>query len=266
MIKKNGFLSSDMESWKAKHKSDNKKIFQLCEEINEISHETMLSMKVTPSDPAEIISACSLVRAMSNFQSIVILCELGLINEAKIILRCLVEAMFLMKAIAKDHDFSSKILDQNLLDDLKTARKVKIIIERKIINTTQCPTLKEVNQKISDLKKLIKDKGITKMQKINLANAAGLTDYYDTIYHILSGIVHINPKDLGQYLDLDKQGNVKEIKWGPDIDGTKEVLFAALELMVGVLESIASLFKLKFGNRWDKPYEEYKSFGELLSK
>ena len=260
MIEKNGFLSSDIEAWKIKHRSDNKQLFQLCEILNEFSHDTMLSLNVSNDDLTEILSACSFVRAMSNFQSIVILCELGLINEAKIILRCLVEAMFLMVAIAKDHDFSLKIVNQDLLEQQRTSK----VLKKNILNGVHKldkPTLEEVDKRISELKKQIKDNGVKLIYKSDIARAAGLSSFYDTIYHILSGTVHINPSDLEQYLDLTPERNVKEIKWGPDVDEIEDVLFSAIESMIFVLQSIAHVFKVEYGVKWDALHNEYKTLG-----
>ena len=76
------------------------------------------------------------------------------------------------------------------------------------------------------------------MFKSDLAEAAELSSYYDTIYHLLSGSIHINPRDLEQYLELNTDCEISEIKWGPDVDDIEVVLFSAVETMIFSIQGL----------------------------
>lgn len=258
-----GFLSKDIEKYKENHRKKNKRIFQLCETLNRYSHSIMWKIKVTNEYLPKILSACAYVRVMSNFQSIIILAEYGLINEAKIILRSLVEGMVLMVAITKEKEYSQKIVEQDILEREKTCKAIRRNIITGIHKLKE-PTLDEIEKQIEELKIEIKEKGIKKIYKRDLSIAAGLESYYDTIYHLLSGTVHINPRDLEQYLDLTEERKIREIKWGPEIEEIEDILLSAMEIMVSVLESISNMFEIKLEEEWPSIYAEYKAFGTMV--
>ena len=257
-----GFLSKDIGKYKKEHKRKNERIFQLCETLNKYAHAIMWKIKVTNEYLPEILSACAYVRVMSNFQSIIILAEYGLINEAKIILRSLVEGMFLMIAITKDKEYSQKIVEQDILEREKTYKAIRRNIIAGI-HKLEKPTLDEIEEKIETLKLEIEKKNIKKINKRDLSIAAGLESYYDTIYHLLSGIVHINPRDLEQYLDLTEDRKIREIKWGPDIEEIEDILFSAVETMVFVLQSISNMFEIPLDGEWQSINEEYTAFENM---
>ena len=264
-MENSGYLSKDISNNKEHHRKKNEEIFNLCEELNQYSHSTMWKMKVSNEYLPEILSACAYVRVLSNFQSIVVLSEYGLLNEAKIILRSLVEGMFLMVAITKNKDFSTKIVEQDTLEREHTCKAIRRNIIAGIFKSGK-PTIDEIEQQIKDIKKETEEKNIKKINKRDLSIAADLENYYDTVYHLLSGTVHINPRDLEQYLDLTEERKIKEIKWGPEEEEIEDILFTAVETMVFVLESISNMFDIKLNGNWKEIYSKYRALGENVVK
>lgn len=260
-MENSGFLSDGIEKYKKDLRDKNESIFLLCEDLNQYAHYTMWKLKVSKEYLPEILSACSYVRAMSLFQSVIILAGYGLINEAKILLRSLVEAMFLMVSIEKNREYSSKIVEQELLEREKSCKAIRRNIISGIHKLDR-PTLKEIEEKIEELKDEIAEKKIKRINKRDLSKAAGLESYYDTIYHLLSGTVHINPGDLEQYLGLTEERNIKDIKWGPIEDELEDILFASIETMVLVMESISNMFEIEFDGKWESIHKTYKKLGE----
>lgn len=263
-MEKSGFLSKDISKYKEYHRKKNEEIFRLCEELNEYAHSTMWKMKITNEYLPEILSACVYVRVLSNFQSIIILTEYGLLNEAKIILRSFVEGMFIMVAIAKDKDYSRTILAQDTIERERAYKTIKRNIVAGIFKSGK-PSLDEVERKLEEIKKDIEEKNIKKIYKRDLSKAAGLESYYDTVYHLLSGYVHINPRDLESYLDITEDRKVKEIKWGPEEKEIENILFTAIEVLIRVLESISNMFKIEMDGNWDEIYKKYQQFGEKIT-
>lgn len=101
-IEKEGYLSKQITQWIEKHRKENSEWFELCEEINRFSHSTMFTMTIHNKYLPELIVASLYIRAMSNLQGIILLAERGMINEAKSLLRCLLECEFAVVAIDKD--------------------------------------------------------------------------------------------------------------------------------------------------------------------
>ena len=124
-MENSGYLSKDISKYKKYHRKKNEEIFHLCEELNEFAHSTMWKMKITNEYLPEILSACAYVRVLSNFQSIVILTEYGLLNEAKIVLRSFVEGMLMIVAITKDKNYSTMIVEQDTLERERAYKAIK---------------------------------------------------------------------------------------------------------------------------------------------
>ena len=260
-MENSGFLSEGIKKYKKALRDKNESIFLLCEELNQYAHLTMWKLKVSNEYLPEILSACSYVRAMSMFQSIIILSGYGLTNEAKILLRSLVETMFLMVSIEKNREYSSKIIEQEILEREKTCKAIRRNIIAGIHKLAR-PTLTEIEEKIQEIKDEIAKNKIKMITKRDLAKSADLESYYDTIYHLLSSTVHINPGDLEQYLELTEERKVKEIKWGPIEEEIDNILFASIETMVLVMESISNMFEIELDGEWESIHKAYKSFGE----
>ena len=86
-IEKEGYLSKQITQWIEKHRKENSEWFELCEEINRFSHSTMFTMTIHNKYLPKLIVASLYIRAMSNFQGIILLAERGMMNEAKSLLK-----------------------------------------------------------------------------------------------------------------------------------------------------------------------------------
>ena len=82
-IEKSGFLSGQISEWIEKHRNENSQWFKLCDDINQFSHDTMFKASIHNEYLPEIIAASLYVRAMSNFQGVILMAERGMINEKK---------------------------------------------------------------------------------------------------------------------------------------------------------------------------------------
>ena len=224
-IEKTGFLSKEISEWIKKHRKDNSEYFKLCEDINEFSHSTMHTITLYNKVLSELIVSSLFVRAMSNFQGSIIMAERGMINEAKSLLRCLLECQFAIGAIEKD----KTIAEQFVLEDLHQRKDyLKAHKRNEGAGIPQCegaPSPEEVDKLLQKIEKEIKEKKVKKFTKRDLAEKAGHVTTYDSAYKILSGSIHVNARDLEQYLEINKAREVKKILWGPDVKEIDFILF-----------------------------------------
>jgi hypothetical protein len=184
----------------------------------------------------------------------------GLTNEAKILLRSLVEDMFLITAISKNKGYSEKIVEQDIYTKLKSFKATKRNIDAGILKTDES-TLRKIEREIEEIKKKISKRNVKEINKRDIARAADLESYYDTIYHMLSSTVHINPRVLEQYLELTEEGKFKEIKWEVAEDEIEVVLFASVEIMISIFESISQVFKIDLKGNWESIHKAYLAIG-----
>jgi hypothetical protein len=216
----------------------------------------------------EIIVASLYVRAMSNFQGIILMAERGMINEAKSLLRCLLECMFAIVAIDKDKN----IVNQFVLDDLLQRKDYLKAYKRNkgegIPHHENAPSIEEIDNLLKDIESQIEKNNVKKFTKRDLAEKAGLVTTYDSAYKLLSGTIHVNARDLKQYLEINEVGEIKRILWGPDVQEIDFILFTSAESMLFVLTAISHVFSLSYAESWKSILENYnnldKEFNEQL--
>jgi hypothetical protein len=246
-----GYLSVEIDEWIEKHRKKALLWFELCESINKFSHSIMLSIEVHSKYLPELIPASLYVRSMSSFQGVIIMAERGMINEAKSLLRCLLECMFTIVAIHKDKNIAKKLVLGDLLQRKNYLKAYKRTKEGQITHESN-PSLEDIKRLEQDIENSIQKEKAIKLTVRDLAEKAGLATMYDTAYKLLSSTIHVDVRDLEQYLDLNKSNEIKNILWEPDIREIDFVLYAAAESMLYVLESISRIFTLQFDESWKK--------------
>ena len=162
----------------------------------------MLTMTIHNKDLTELIVASLYVRAMSNFQGTILMAERGMINEAKSLLRCLLECMFAVVAIDKDKN----VVNQFVLDDLLQRKDyLKAFTRTKgegMPHHEGTPSMEEIDNLLQNIENQIEKNNVKKFTKRDLAEKAELLTTYDTAYKLLSGTIHVNVRDLEQYLEI----------------------------------------------------------------
>ena len=265
-VNREGFLSEHITQWIEKHRNENSEWFLLCEDINRFSHSTMLTITIHNKYLPEIIGASLYIKAMSNFQGVILMAERGMINEANALLRCLLECEFAIVAVDKD----KKIVDQFVLEDQLQRRDYLKAYKRNkkagIAHPEDAPSLEEIDNLLQDIDNQIEKKNIKKLTKRDLAEKAGLLTIYDSAYKVLSGTIHVNARDLEQYLELNDDGEIKGFLWGPDVEEIYSILFTAAESMLFVLVGIAHIFSLSFDVTWERLQDKYNSLVNNLNE
>ena len=222
----------------------------------------MFTMTIHNKNLTEVIAASIYIRAMSNFQGSIILAERGMVNEAKSLLRCLLEGMFAIVAIDKDKEIVNQFILEDLLqrkDYLKAYRRNKCSGIPAEENT---PTSEELDKLLEDIESQIKENKVKKLSKRNLAEKAEMLTTYDSAYKLLSGTIHINARDLEQYLEINEAGEIKKLLWGPDVKEIDLILFTAAESILFVLIAISRIFNLTYKEPWQTLMETYNRLGK----
>ena len=262
-IKTDGYLSNQITYLIKKNWNKNTKWFNLCKEINRFLNTAMYKMIVHNKCKLEIMVALLYIRSMSNFQGVIIMAERGMVNEAKTLLRCLLECEFAVVAIDKD----KTIVDRLILDDrIQQLGKLKAI-KRNIENGVPLPkdtfSIDEIKTFIKDVKSEIKKSNIKKFTTRELAEIAGLITTYDSAYKDLSGTIHVNVRDLEQYLELNEKGEIKQLLSEQDVKEIGMILLGASEIILKILESISKIFSLSYDKTWDRILKEFNRLSSI---
>lgn len=249
-IEESGFLSDQISQWIKKHRAENSQVFDLCENINLFSHSLMLKMKVHIGNLPELLCAAYYVRAMSNFQGTVVTAERGMINEARILLRCLLECIFPVKAIETDNNYANTLTLQDFIVQKSYLKACKRFKSDGDSSCKEGLSSEKIDSMIADLEDQIKEHKVKKEQIRKIADKGGLTELYDTEYKLLSSAIHTGVRDLEQYLRINEDGMIEEIFWGPDVKDVGFILFSASEKMLLLLSVIFSIFSIEPDEKW----------------
>ena len=128
-IIKNGFLGSEYDGYSERIRNKYKDLFELAEEINRFCHTIYISLDgKVHFIHKEIIASTLYIKSMASYQSIIILIKRGLLKDAHIILRTMIENMYWLASISKYDNYYIKYILKDLCEEIK---KSEFILENR---------------------------------------------------------------------------------------------------------------------------------------
>ncbi len=240
-FKEEGFLSTAMVESSQQCREQYSEWFELCESINRFSLKLTSKVAYHPDNRQEWLTAALFLRIRSIFEAIIILTEHCMLSEAWILLRALMEALFTLSAVCTDKQVAEEYYQNHLKTRLKALKK----LGGQDTNSTKFQKV-DLNKLIEELQAKIKLKKAKDISIKYLASKAGLEDYYNTAYSVLSWTVHANVLDIaqthvvGQSDDYVESVHLSFQIENPDV----EKLFMSIsECMVIALQAVDKLFK-----------------------
>lgn len=178
-----GFLGEQIISISKEIEEENRYIFDLCYELNELAERTKFKFIIHTDNGQEVLGASLFVKILQGFQATLVLFRMGLGAEGKILTRVILESLFILKAICKDEKL---VEDFVLTDQAKQQRLLGLILEKS--NEDIFHGIKDIHdaEKFEKLKKENIEKGIRDISAQDWARKAELTSHYETAYRVLS--------------------------------------------------------------------------------
>jgi hypothetical protein len=254
-IDENGFLDPDAAAWITKHRKDHQKLCSVCEDINRLAQVHLHKLNIHSEDLQELLVALLFIRSLAAHQTSVLLIERGLVAEARIILRNLIEILFKLRAVSLDRDVARAYVYEDEIFRKKFINKFKLLSE----DVKQAQGNPQLQELLQTIKKNIETKDITERQTQWYAQKAGLSDYYNTVYSIFSASVHVNVRELQELLVVDDKGKITDILYGPEIaTGLDKLLLTGGETQCFILQDVSRIFGLKLDERIAELHERLK--------
>jgi hypothetical protein len=241
-FRENGFLNEEIFQTKNQIVAEHLPLFQLVYSLNKLAYKARDIINVHRNSPREIMFVCLLIRIHEGIEASAILLSLGLLNDAKVVLRSLVETYFHLKLVWKDDDY---IFEYVKYSEYKNEKKIV-----KEINA-RSPLFQEHLEGLSsdEVHRHARAKDDLKQYYITidkLAEKAGMKYWYDSIYYILSDIVHASSRAMECYLDLKDDKEFCGFVCGPRATGDfGMVVHLAADLLGHTLDSANKFFQLK---------------------
>ncbi len=214
-IKTQGFLSPDIDKYVAKHRAQHRDTFALADSLNGVAHAIIANTKIAnvdgEMDQTRVMVAMLLVRAVSNFQGSIILCERGLIVEARTLARSCFESAACLTAIAKHGETAIERMVENTIKGKK--KRANAIKGGSLAGYVDDDGLKNVQAYLDETV----DEGKRGFPIEEMANLGELGPLYIFYRQLSADAAHPNLEALERYYDETVRDGVQTLLWGPAI-------------------------------------------------
>lgn len=207
-------------------------------DVNQAMHSLLYLMRPHQLVAQEMLVAVLFVRAMTQYQSALLLAMNGLPFECRIILRSLIELIIYLRASHLNIRFAKAYT----LKHDRERRKLFKLVKRS-------PSLKhyademDIDDEISKINDSLKgDKEDIQLEEF--AKEAQMLPIYHTAYKVFNDTVHSGIGDLQIHLNGTTPDTVTEIRYGMSGDEINHILLVATELMLLCVEPISQRFSL----------------------
>ena len=238
-MKKNGFLSIEIQNTRIEIINNFKSFFDLAYELNKFCHE-IIELLPDKKDQRKYVYTLLFIRIIHTYNALIILAEHGLITQSRILLRSIVEAWYIINAICQEDSFLKDYLNNGIYNINKILKGADEVGLHSMQN-------KSIIELYDDIKQEVKNKKINDIRIYSLAEKAKLLDNYKILYTDLSRDVHSIITNLdSEYTIKDSNGNTKGIGYGPNQKYLKETLLFTLLTVLDTSEIISDVFEFNY--------------------
>jgi Family of unknown function (DUF5677) len=207
------------------------------DELNRFGVSLLRDRDIPRDDRQRLTIAILFIRAHKSFQAGVGLAELGLLSDARAVLRSAAEGAIALNALANDADFLDRMIEAHYLGQRKLAR---IVLQdpdyRAGYGPEQIGQMETTVREVAAYEKTIAPRTLQDIKWEQVAQTH-CRDLYQMIYRLLSGDgTHTNINAIQRHVSFDANQIISELKTGPDIDGLVETLMAACLVFIWAAE------------------------------
>lgn len=216
-IKADGFLSPELEKYRTGYLQRYFAAFQPCFEQSGQATQLLFSAEITEVLNHQLLAIALWQRSVRSCQAAIMLCERGMVPEARIQIRSAYEFLFYSVAAL----FSPDAMDDMIRDELIERRKMAEGLRK---------TAPDGHLNIADLSfldEIIKDAngpGKSKLSAFDAAQLAGMEYLYQTVYRGMSlDASHATIYSTNHFFQTDEEGNLAPV-FGPSDIGIEFTL------------------------------------------
>jgi len=267
-MEKEGFLAKALNDFHQEVRKKYPKHFDAAFDANRYAQQLQYKIEIKKNytddgvqiDTDHILAAILYSRTVSSYQAFLLVSQRGMAQQAKMLLRCMFETLFPLVSIQKNEGYAKRLIAADECDRLKTFNK---IIRLKYRQDPNDAILEEVKALAEISKRVIEENKLKKIGVADNAENAGLLDWYDTAYSLLSGTVHASIRSLQESLVLDSDDDIICLKNEPEIDELGHLYAIAIESILFAVIAIGEIFKIDIG---DFASKTHSIIGELIAE
>lgn len=203
--------------------------------VNRLAVANQHAIVIHTDSNVERYSAVLFARTITTTQASTLLLEMGLVSQARVLLRSAVETLFALAAIAKDANTVGKLVEGHAAEQKRAAKNAQLWQDGELKKIADAEAASGRLQ--SNL-----DSSATALSTFDLAQKAGLEDWYRTVYMVFSWSVHGAAVDLDRHVVVGEDGNVAEFRNEPEVDDQESSWMCAIEVLLKAVAALATIF------------------------
>lgn len=175
-----GFLSDFVYHHKNKVRDEYSQLFVECERRSDLSQAKLIEVTVSSSNVSLLSSYLFTERSIRSCQAAIRLCEIGLVQEAQVLVRTAYETLFHAAALLVRPDIFKRLESHEATEDAKQANAIKSTSPTDSLTEEQIGWLDEVIVNAEEHK--------NQQSAYESARIAGMLNVYATVYRGLSSL------------------------------------------------------------------------------
>lgn len=239
-LERKGFIGKAIEKWIAKIRSEHVVMFTLLDEISDYGQLTLFNLHPRNKLEQEIYISALYMRILATYQAMILTAERGMVAQAGILSRAMIESLFIMGAISKSLENVRDYVHSDF--STRKASFKKYWKHRRDIPEDYDPEKLRIMK--AELDSEIEEKGIKPIKVREWACRANLEYFYDTVYIVLSNHIHTNVRDLDRHFVMNDRGEIVEFNWGPDTKDLYYVVTSSCDCLIRAIICASSFFKI----------------------
>ena len=205
--------------------------------LNEQCMAAQYELAINADVPRELLGGALFLRTLASLQGAVILLEHGLPSQAKAVLRAALESLFALSAIEAKPELALPLANSQEANKRSLADKM--------LQWQGAELRASLSECVDEAK--LREVASNRTRDFNtaqLADAAGMMDWYRSIYALLSFPAHATVSDLVSHLATDDHGNVTHLKNEPEVEGQESVWAFAIEIELQAARAVCGIFAI----------------------
>ena len=210
-------------------------------------------------EPGQIVPVALLIRMVELTESMLVVGERGFVAPTRILLRSLLETLFVIGAVCKDEGILEQWALNSSREKLRRLRKLT-----RSVTFGSHPDVVALEADLrDDLERAVESLQKTELSAEFLAMKSGLHNLYLTAYAQYCADVHSSGMSLGRQLRVDSKGRLTEIVAGPASEDIPYLMSLAGLMLIEAVRRVAC----SRGLGVDPSVEESaESFAELIAR
>jgi hypothetical protein len=237
------FLDPELTRFIEHVRRESPNAFELAEDLNVFANSWIFTAAPSRSDIRHLLVGALLPRLLTGFQGVVLMAERGMDSECRLMARKVLEVCFRIVAIAASEENALTYVRSDETNRRKLLNKIKAL--KTVSHTSEQAVL--IVSLHAEVTTAIANQNIHEIGTQWFAERAGLMDFYNTAYALLSESAHANVRDLEPVLATTAEGEIEAIEYGPSTTHIESLLLTAVETTVIALD--ATFILLGSGDR-----------------